>query len=99
MSPLCILSFDTHSFKKLHGDLDLTIGLDNVPRMSLGRFGLPGALRGSWISDNVFTFEWNELANINTWRVEIAFANDAAYLRMEETTGLGDSTIHAQAQP
>jgi CubicO group peptidase (beta-lactamase class C family) len=65
------------------------VGLDGVPRVSPGgRFGLPVALAGAWDGDNRFTFYYDEVANINSYRYRLTFAGHELSVEVAEQTGL-----------
>jgi len=77
--------------------LKLKVGLDNVFRITpRGKFNLPTALRGSWKADNIFAFNWDEVGNINTWQISMAFENDRVVVQMKEATGLSSITINGK---
>jgi CubicO group peptidase (beta-lactamase class C family) len=51
------------------------IGLDGVPHISPdGRFGLPVGLKGYWKNKDTFVLEYDEIANINFYRVQLNFS-------------------------
>jgi CubicO group peptidase (beta-lactamase class C family) len=56
--------------------LEWVIGLDNVPRLSPGLYGLPAAARGEWESDDVFVLDFDEIGNIDKERHRVAFEED-----------------------
>jgi CubicO group peptidase (beta-lactamase class C family) len=61
------------------------LGLDGIPRVSPGgRFGLPVALKGVWESDNTFVLEYNEIGNINTYRLRLTFSGNDVDVEMTE---------------
>lgn len=66
------------------------VGLDGVPRISpAGRFGLPVALSGGWKTRNTFAFEYNEVANINSYAFSMTFSdNKNVTVELKEKTGL-----------
>ena len=65
------------------------IGLDGVPRVSPnGRVALPVALAGTWDGPNVFTFDYDEVANINSFRYRLTFVGDEVGVEVTEQTGL-----------
>jgi CubicO group peptidase (beta-lactamase class C family) len=69
------------------------VALDGVPRISPGgRFGLPVALSGGWEGPNVFSFDYDEVANINSYRYRLRFAGRELSIEVTEQTGL----LHAQ---
>jgi CubicO group peptidase (beta-lactamase class C family) len=61
------------------------VGLDGVPRVSTGgRFGLPVSVNGAWESDSTFVIEYNEIANINTYRFRLTFSGRNVEVDMTE---------------
>jgi hypothetical protein len=69
------------------------VGLDGVPRVSPGgHFGFPVALDGAWDGANTFTFEYDEVANINSYRYRLTFAGRDLSVEVVEETGL----LHTQ---
>ncbi len=74
------------------------VGLDNLYRVSPGRFGLPAAAKGWWEGENVFVIDLDEVANINRWRLSLAFDGERLSLTMEETQGLPPQFIRGSAQ-
>lgn len=61
------------------------VGLDGVPRVSTGgRFGLPVSVSGAWESDSTFVIEYNEIANINTYRFRLTFSGRDVDVQMTE---------------
>jgi CubicO group peptidase (beta-lactamase class C family) len=80
------LSIDTDENSKVAYE----VGLDGVPRVTPGRFGLPAAATGSWDSDNTFVVLLDEIGNIYTWQIKLTFEGDRVTVQMEEVgTGLG----------
>ena len=65
------------------------VGLDGVLRLSQGGIlGLPVALRGSWLDDQTFQFEYNEVANTNTYFLKLRPTADGLRVEASERTGL-----------
>jgi hypothetical protein len=52
------------------------LGLDNVDRIAPGRFGIPASAKGSWETDEIFVAHIDEMANLNKFRVSLAFEGD-----------------------
>jgi len=74
------------------------LGLDGIPRLSPGgRFGLPGALQGQWISDSTFAFDYDEVANINCYRFRLTFVHDDVSIELSEKTGLMDAKFQGKS--
>ena len=69
------------------------IGLDNVPRISQARFGIPAAAKGYWMSDNTFHIDINEIGNTNRLRITLTFEGNMVTGKLEEFTGLGSVNI------
>ncbi|MBY0589385.1 beta-lactamase family protein [bacterium] len=69
------------------GNLDLTIGLDGVPRLSPARYGEPAASVGQW-NGNTFEIDFDEIGNINHWTIKLTFERDTVKLDMREGTEL-----------
>ncbi len=65
------------------------VGLDGVPRVSPdGRFGLPVALSGTWENDSTFVLEYDEVGNINAFRLRLAFAGDGVTVALSERSAV-----------
>jgi CubicO group peptidase (beta-lactamase class C family) len=76
------------------------VGLDGVPRLSPGgRFGLPVAVQGSWTDPSTFVFDYDEVANINSFVCRFVFAGSGVTVQVKERTGEADFTIHARTMP
>ena len=93
------LSFASRNEAALHLEFgdgrveERPMGLDGVPRISPnGRFKLPVAVSGSWTGDNTFTFDYDEVANINCYRFHLTFSARQVAVEVEEQTGL----VHAR---
>jgi hypothetical protein len=56
------------------------IGLDNVPRLSTGLYGLPATASGEWESDDVFVLDFDEIGGIDKERHRVAFEEDRIIL-------------------
>jgi CubicO group peptidase (beta-lactamase class C family) len=70
-----------------HPNLKLIVGLDGVPRLSPGRYGEPAALTGKW-KENTLEIDFDELANINHWKIKLTFTPPTVRLDMSEGTEL-----------
>ena len=73
--------------------VEFLVGLDNVFRISPGRFGLPAAAKGWWESENVYVIHIDEIGNINQWRINATFEDDQVTVQMQDLTGLGGVTL------
>jgi CubicO group peptidase (beta-lactamase class C family) len=72
------------------------VGLDAVPRLSPdGRFGLPVAVQGSWTDASTFMFDYDEVANINSFLCRFVFDAGSATVHVQERSGEADLTIRA----
>ncbi len=80
-------------------ELALPVGLDNILRVSPGgRFGLPVAVKGSWQTDTTFVVMFDEIGNINNFRIDMTFEGDRIHVLMQEMTGLGGEAIDGALQ-
>jgi CubicO group peptidase (beta-lactamase class C family) len=73
------------------------VGLDGVARFSWeGVMGLPVAIRGAWEDDRTFALEYDEVANINSYRLRLSFnkkdfeGDQTVSVQAKERTGLFD---------
>jgi len=74
------------------------MGLDGVPRLSPGgRFGLPVAMQGRWESNNTFVFDYDEVANINSYRFRLTFVHDDVSIELSEKTGLVEAKFQGKS--
>jgi len=67
--------------------LDLPIGLDGIPRIGMGRYGEPAAVRGEWDGE-MFRIDYDEIGNINHWSIEMSVDGDSIQVTMKELTDL-----------
>jgi CubicO group peptidase (beta-lactamase class C family) len=59
------------------------------PRLSYGgRFGLPVAVNGKWTTPVTFSMDYDEVGNINSFHLDLAFADDSVIVSVAERTGL-----------
>lgn len=69
------------------------VGLDGVPRISPdGRFGLPVALSGAWENGATFVLDYNEVANINAYRLRLTFDDQGVTVELSERSGVFAAT-------
>ncbi|MEJ2290390.1 MAG: serine hydrolase [Deinococcales bacterium] len=61
------------------------IGLDGVYRMSQGPYGLPQGLRGSWLDERTFAFEYDNIANNDHLLYRLHFDGDRVVMEGRET--------------
>lgn len=67
--------------------------LNGQPRLSPGgRFGLPVALNGKWAKSDIFTMDYDEVGNINSFHLDLVFVADSVIVSVAERTGL----LHAK---
>ena len=78
--------------------LEFFVGLDGVPRLAPGRFGLTAACQGAWKSPDTFVIEIDEVANINHFRLELTFEDGRLSGNLAETTGLGSIPIRGKLE-
>lgn len=77
------LTFQTGSEASLSGQLDSgelfnwQIGLDGLYRFGDGDYGLPVGLRGAWLDETTFSFEYDLIANNGRVEFEIDFSGDS----------------------
>jgi CubicO group peptidase (beta-lactamase class C family) len=64
------------------------MGLDGIPRLSRGGLGLPVALLGRWTTDDTFEFDYDEAANIDSYRYRLTFDGNKVEVDVSEKTGL-----------
>ena len=103
-SPLDIkticFNFDNSTEAQLHAtfynqpDQDLLIPLDGVYEMyPIGEHGLLMGLRGSWVDDQTFLFEYDEIASNDAYALEIHFEGDHITIDARERTHTGILTL------
>jgi len=78
--------------------LEFLVGMEGVPRLATGRFGLPVACKGAWKSPDTFVIEIDEVANINQFRLELTFGDGRLNGKLAETTGLGSIPIRGKLE-
>lgn len=70
------------------------LGLDGVLRLSPnGRYGLSVGLRGNWEDDHTFVLEYDEIANLNSYRFRLSVTDKTVSVQAKERTGLFDETF------
>lgn len=63
------------------------IGLNGIPLMSRdGRLGLPVGITGYWENKNTFVLEYDEIANINFYRLQVNFSPQQVKVSITERT-------------
>jgi hypothetical protein len=78
--------------------LEFLVGLEGVPHLTPGRFGLPVACKGAWQSPDTFVIEIDEVANINQFRLELTFKGGQLNGKLGEMTGLGSIPIRGRLE-
>ncbi len=75
------------------------VGLDGVPRVSPnGRYGLPAAVRGAWENDSSFALDYDEVGNINRYRLRLTFSGSDVTVDFSERSGaLREASYHGRA--
>lgn len=61
------------------------IGLDGVYRLSPGTYGLPQGLRGTWLDERTFAFEYDNIANNDHLLYQMRFEGDRVVMEGKET--------------
>jgi len=79
-------------------ELEFLVGLDGVPRLTPGRYGLPVACKGAWKSQDTLAMEIDEVANINRFLLELTFSGGRLNGTMAEATGLGSMPIRGKLE-
>ena len=76
-------------------DQNLPVGLDGTFRITpQGSFDIPVALKGSWETENTFILYFDELGNINNWKITMTFEDTSnVVVLMQESTFCGDATF------
>jgi CubicO group peptidase (beta-lactamase class C family) len=95
------LSFDGHDqasilIRRSDGEASASgrIGLDGVFRMSPGTDGLPVGMRGSWIDDQTFELDLDQIADNHAFDLRFRFAGDRLTIDGRDRT---DRSIFALA--
>jgi len=68
-------------------ELEIRVGLDDVSRFSPGRFGLPLAAKGLWVSDDRFMVRLDEVGLITLWRYTLRFVGNRVFIDMDCLAG------------
>lgn len=77
---------------------EFKVGLDDIPRLSEGRFGIPASAKGFWSSDNKFTIILNEIGNINRFEIEFFFNDNNVRFNIYDKTGLGGTSVNGKCK-
>jgi CubicO group peptidase (beta-lactamase class C family) len=80
-------------------DEERPVGLDGVPRLSLGgRYGLLVAVAGTWTDERTFAVDYDEVANVNDFRLRVSFSGPDVGLDVSERTGLIEAHVRGRAR-
>lgn len=75
------------------------IGLNEVPYISKdGRFGLPVGLTGYWENKKTFVLDYDEIANINAYRLQVNFSPQQAKVSITERSASLKFNLVAKAR-
>ncbi len=75
------------------------IGLDGVLRLSPnGRYGLSVGLRGTWEDEQTFVLEYDEIANLNSYKMRLSFTATSVSVQAKERTGLFDEKFEGKLE-
>lgn len=75
------------------------VGLDGDFRFNTTYdYGFPLAWRGTWVDDDTFWFEWNEVANRDVYLLDLTFTEDFVTVEAREITHQAGVSIEGQAQ-
>ncbi len=75
------------------------LGLDGVLRLSPnGRYGLSVGLRGAWEDATTFVLEYDEVANLNSYKLRLSFTESGVSVQAKERTGLFDEKFEGKRE-
>ena len=75
------------------------IGLDGRLRLSPnGRYGLSVGVRGNWENDHTFVLEYDEVANLNSYKLRLSFTENTVSIQSKERTGLFDEKFEGKIE-
>ncbi len=75
------------------------IGLDGRLRLSPnGRYGLSVGVRGNWEDDHTFLLEYDEVANLNSYKMRLSFTENTVSIQSKERTGLFDEKFEGKLE-
>ena len=75
------------------------IGLDGRLRLSPnGRYGLSVGVRGNWEDDHTFVLEYDEVANLNSYKMRLSFTENSVSIQAKERTGLFDEKFDGKVE-
>jgi len=79
-------------------DEERPVGLDGVPRLSPGgRYGLPVAVAGTWTDERTFAVDYDEVANVNDFRLRLSFSGPDVSIDVSERTVLLETNFRGRA--
>jgi CubicO group peptidase (beta-lactamase class C family) len=62
------------------------VGLDGVYRLAPAQYGFPCGLRGTWTDNQTFELEYDEIANLNAYVLQMRYAGDTVALAVRDRT-------------
>jgi CubicO group peptidase (beta-lactamase class C family) len=72
------------------------IALDGVYRLFAGQYGLPMGLRGTWVGDQTFAVEYDNIANNDHIMLQFRFEGDRVVIRVQETDHETSTTVEGR---
>ena len=54
-------------------------------------------MQGRWESHSTFVFDYDEVANINSYRFRLTFVQDGVSIELSEKTGLVDAVFQGRS--
>ena len=75
------------------------VGLDGVYRMSSWDYDLPMGTRGSWIDDDTFAFEYDNIGNNDHWFFQLTFQDGEVVFEGKETAHEGGVMFEGRIRP
>lgn len=85
------------TFSNSEPDRSGVIGLDGVYRLSPGQHGYPAGMRGRWVDETTFVLQYEEIANIEAFRLESRYATDGRSLEISATSRTEDASVELVA--
>jgi CubicO group peptidase (beta-lactamase class C family) len=74
------------------------VGLDDLPRTSPGRYGMPASAKGGWSTNDTFTFVVDEIGNNHIWQLTLTFDEESVVVTMRDVTGFFPEAMHIEGQ-
>jgi CubicO group peptidase (beta-lactamase class C family) len=72
------------------------VALDGVYRLFEGQYGLPMGLRGTWVDDQTFTVEYDNIAGNDHAMLQFRFNGDRVTVRVQETAHETGATVEGK---